>query len=119
MPTEDYNTGQELKKLFEDFTEFLELKYDLLRLDISERFVKFFSGYFSFFILIVLIPFSLFFLSFAGAYYMSEVLGSLFYGFVSVGLIYFVVIILFLIFRNVLINRPLVKFIINSLFKNK
>ncbi len=117
MSDENYKTSKELKNLFEDFKEYLELKYDILKLDISERFVLFFSSFYSFFILLVLIPFALFFFSFALAFYLGKILQSPILGFVTVGAIYLVFILVFLIFKGRILNRPLVKAMLSLFFR--
>lgn len=118
MPSDDFRPGKELNKLFNDLKEYIEIKYDILKLELAERSAEFLSSFYSFFIFIVLIPFSLFFLSFAAAYYLGEELDSIPLGFLIIGAFYVMLCLLFIILRNWLITRPLVRFVLN-LFFNK
>lgn len=118
MSSDDFRPGKELTKLFNDLKEYFEVKYDILRLEFTEKFVEFLTSFYSFFIIIVLVPLALLFFSFAAAFYLGEIFKSLPLGFVLVGGLYTFLILLFFLLKNRIIRRPLIKFALN-LFFNK
>jgi hypothetical protein len=105
----EYNFSNEVGKLIQEIKEYLDLKYDITRLDIAEKVVVLFSFFYSFMVFIILIPGVFLFLSFALAYYLGLVFGGNHWGFVIVGGIYFIISIFFMIYRQKLIVKPLVK----------
>ena len=115
---EDFNFSGELGKLIQEIKEYLDLKYDIARLDITEKIVVLFSVFYSFMIFIILIPGIFMFLSFALAYYLGLVFGGYHWGFFMVGGLYFLLTIIFLIFRKGLITRPLVRFLSKLILKS-
>jgi len=115
---DEFNFSGEIGKLIQEVKEYLDLKYDIARLDITEKIVVLFSVFYSFMILAILIPGIFMFLSFALAYYLGLVFGGYHWGFFIVGGIYFLLSIIFLIFRKKLITRPLVKFLSKLILKS-
>lgn len=115
---DDFNFSNEIGKLIQEIKEYLDLKYDIARLDITEKIVVLFSVFYSFMIFIILVPGIFMFLSFALAYYLGLVFGGYHWGFMIVGGLYFILAIIFLIFRKRLITRPLVKFLSKMILKS-
>ncbi len=114
---DDFNFSGEIGKLIQEIKEYLDLKYDIARLDITEKIVVLFSVFYSFMILVVLIPGIFMFLSFALSYYLGLVFGGYHWGFLIVGGLYFILAVIFLIFRKRLITKPLAKFLSKLILK--
>ena len=115
---DDFNFSYEIGKLIQEIKEYLDLKYDIARLDITEKIVVLFSVFYSFMIFVILVPGILMFLSFALAYYLGLVFGGYHWGFLVVGGLYFIIAIIFLIFRKRLITKPLVRFLSKLILKS-
>ncbi len=117
MSKDNISTTKELNELFEDFKEYLDTKYDLVRLSASELLIKFLFPLFSSLIVLFLAVILLLFLSFSAAHYIGGLLCSVTLGFAIVGLGHLILIILFLLFRKRLVMKPLAKFILKLFFK--
>jgi len=117
MKNNDFNFSGELKSLLKEIEEYLELKYDIARLDIIEKIVVLFSVFYSVMIFMILVPGIFLFLSFALSYYLGLIFGGYHWGFLIVGGIYGVLTILLIIFRKSLISKPAVKFLTNLILK--
>ena len=115
---DDFNFSYEIGKLIQETKEYLDLKYDIARLDITEKIVVLFSVFYSFMIFIILVPGIFMFLSFALAYYLGLIFGGYHWGFLAVGGLYFIIAIIFLIFRKRLITKPLVRFLSKLILKS-
>jgi len=101
--------SKEIANLFEDVKEYLDLKYDIARLDITEKMVIIFTQFYSFFLFILIVPSIFLFFSFALAFYLGSLFDANYIGFLIVGLIYFLLAIVFYKLRKTLITRPLIK----------
>lgn len=115
---DDFNFSYEIGKLIQEIKEYLDLKYDIARLDITEKLVVLFSVFYSFMIFIILVPGIFMFLSFALAYYLGLIFGGYHWGFLFVGGLYFIFAIIFIIFRKRLITKPLVRFLSKLILKS-
>ncbi len=116
MSNENRSTKKELSELFEDFKEYLDMRYDLLRLSASEWIIKFLFPLCSLTVILVLVSMLLLFLSFSAAYYIGDLLCSVPLGFVVISLVYLLFILLFFALRKYLVMRPLAKFVIKMFF---
>ncbi len=119
MPNENRSIRKELSKLLEDVREYLNANIDLMKLNTSEWIIEFLYPLLSSIVMLVLLAILFIFLSFAGAYYIGDKLCSIPLGFLSMGLMYFLLIIGFYLFRKTLILKPLAKFILEMFFNNK
>lgn len=107
---------EEIEKIRKDLQEYVEVRLDLIRLQTAESIARMMSdtakivvvGYILFFILL--------FLSMAAGYLFAELFDSYTMGFLSVALFYLIVLILFLIFREKIIDRPIIKAILKLFF---
>ncbi len=117
MSDENHSTKKELNKLFEDFKEYLDMRYDLLKLSASEWMIKFLFPFISLLIVMVLVSILFIFLSFAAAYYIGDLLCSVSLGFASISFIYLLLIIIFFALRKYLVMKPLAKFILKMFFQ--
>lgn len=109
---EDFNS---LKK---EITEYIEVRFDYIKLHTAENLSRFMSNTASAVIIGYLLFFILFFTSFAAGYYFADRFNSNQLGFLCVGGFYFVVLILFLVFRKQIIERPIIKAIVKLFFQN-
>ena len=114
----DFNFSSEIGKLIQEVKEYLDLKYDIARLDITEKLVVLLSVYYSFMIFMILVPGIFLFLSFALAYYFGLVFGGYHWGFLLVGGLHSLLAIIFIIYRKRLITRPLVRFLSKLILKS-
>ena len=101
--------SKEIASLFEEVKEYLDLKYDIARLDITEKMVVIFTQFYSFFLFILIVPSIFLFFSFALAFYLGSLFNANYIGFLIVGLIYFVLAFIFYALRKKLITKPLIK----------
>jgi hypothetical protein len=117
MSSDEFKPGKELSKIFKDLKEYFEIKMDIFKLEFIEKLVKSLSAFYTFLVLGSLISFSALFFSIAAACYFGELFNSMPLGFMLIGFFYFLMIILFLIFRRRLVSRPLIRFASKIFFK--
>jgi len=105
-----------LDGLKKDVMEYLEIKLDIIRLHIAENLSRVFrntvtvivTGYFLFLILL--------FLSFAAGYFIGSLLDSVEGGFLCVAAFYFLMLLIFLLFRKQIVDRPVIRAMVSLLF---
>lgn len=110
---EDFNY---LKK---DIQEYLEVRMDLIKLNMAENISRIVSNATSIAIIGFLLFFILLFLSFAAGFYMANTFNSNVIGFLSVAFFYFVLLLIFFLFRKQIIERPIIKAIVSLFFSNR
>lgn len=106
----------DLNNIRKDILEYVEVKLDLIRLHTAENLSRILSnaatiaiaGYLLFLIII--------FLSFAAGFFLGSLLHSNESGFLCVGGFYVLLLVLFLLFRKKLVERPVIKAMIRLLF---
>ena len=118
MKSGNNSFSEDIASLFDEIKEYLDLKYDIARLDITEKMVIIFTQFYSFFLFILIVPSIFLFFSFALAYYLGAVLGAQYWGFLIVGLIYFLLAIFLFTLRKRLITRPLLKILSAMILKD-
>jgi hypothetical protein len=107
---------EEINEIKKDVREFIEVKLDLIRLHTAENLSRIFSnvaiiavaGYLLFLIVI--------FVSFAAGYFIGSLLKSVELGFLCVAGLYFLLLILFLVYRKQIVERPVIKAVVRLLF---
>ena len=107
---------EDISTLKKDIQEYVEVRMDLIRLHTAENLSRIFStavtlavtGYFLFFILL--------FLSMAAGYFFGTLLQSDVWGFLCVAGFYVLVLIVFLIFRKKIVERPVIRSIMKLFF---
>ena len=109
----------ELGKLFTDIRKYIKNNYDLAKLEIIEKIVLTTNFVISSIALLLLVLIFLLFISFAFAYYFGEIFHSNFIGFNIIAGFYFIIILFFLIFKNSLITKPLLKKLMRIFFKTE
>jgi len=119
MPSDEYRPGKELVKILKNLKEYIDIRYDIFKLEITETLAKLISGFYIFFILVSMITTAALFFSFAAAYYLGEILESLPIGFMLVGFFYILLIFVFIALRNKLITRPIISLLSRLFFNDK
>lgn len=112
----------DIKNEFSDFSKemrkYLEERVEIVKLDLIERFLVIFSGLLTIFIAILLF-FGLFlYLSMSAGYYIGELTGKTSTGFLLVAAFYLIITLTILIFRNALIVKPFVKYVLGTMFNH-
>jgi len=107
---------EEIGNIRKDIQEYIEVRLDLLKLQAAEKISKIISNTAVAIILILLLSLILFFLSFAAGYFMASVLNSNVRGFLCVAGFYLLLMLIILIFRKKIIDRPVIKSVIKIFF---
>lgn len=105
-----------VQQLYADTKEYLNLQIDYLRLQSVEKLTKVISAVVLVFVSIILFTGLLFYLFFTLAYVLEPVLGSLALSLGVITIFYLILLVLFYIFREVLIVNPLLKIFLNILY---
>ncbi|HNW57994.1 MAG TPA: phage holin family protein [Bacteroidales bacterium] len=106
----------EINKVKDDIRDYIEVKFDLLRLQIAENLSGILSKTATLVILGYLLFFILLFLSLAAGFYCATLLGSNEAGFLCVAGFYGLVLILFLLLKKKIVEKPIIKAIVRLLF---
>lgn len=101
-----------------DIIEYLETRLDLLRLHTAENISRIISKSANIAIVGYLLFLILLFLSFAAGFFIASRLHSNELGFLCVALFYFVVLVVFLLLRKQLVEKPVIQAIIKLFFPN-
>ena len=107
---------EELEKIRKEIREYLGVRFDLLRLQIAESISGILSKTATLIITGYLLFFILLFLSIAAGYFFASLLGSNELGFLCVAGIYTLLLLVFILFRKRIIERPVIKAVIRLLF---
>jgi hypothetical protein len=107
---------EEIEKIRKDLQEYVEVRLDLIRLNAAESIARIISdasiivvaGYILFFILL--------FLSMAAGYMFAALFDSYTLGFMAVAGFYTIILIIFLVFREKIVERPVIKAILKVFF---
>ena len=107
---------EELNDIKKDIQEYLEIRLDLMRLHIAENTSKILSKSVNIAIVGYLLFFILLFLSFAAGYFFAKRLQSDELGFLCVAGFYILLLIIFLLLRKHIVDRPIIKAIVKLFF---
>ncbi len=107
---------EDIDNMKKDIQDYLEIKFDLIRLQIAESLSRILSSVINMVILCFLLALILFFLSFSAAYYFSSLLHSNELGFLCVTGFYGLILLFFIIFRKRIIERPVIKAMVKLIF---
>jgi hypothetical protein len=99
-----------------DIQEYLEVKLDLIRLHAAENLSRMFSSAANIAIISYLLFLILLFISFAAGFFIASQLHSNELGFLSVAGFYIIALIIFLLLRKKIVERPVIKAIVKLLF---
>jgi hypothetical protein len=106
----------EIGNIKKDLQEYFQVQFDLTKIHTAESLSRIFSqaanivvtGYLLFFILL--------FLSFSAGYFIASLFDSYELGFLCVACFYFLILIFFLMFKKQIVERPIIKAIVNLFF---
>jgi len=107
---------EELEKIRKEIREYLGVRFDLLRLQIAENISGILSKTATLIITGYLLFFILLFLSIAAGYFFASLLGSNELGFLCVAGFYTLLLLIFMLFRKRIIERPVIRTVIKLLF---
>lgn len=99
-----------------DIQEYIEVRIDLLRLHTAEHVSRLFSSAVSAAVIGYLFLLILLFLSFAGGYFLGSLLHSTELGFLCVAGFYTLALVIFLLFRKQIVERPVIKAVMKLFF---
>jgi len=106
----------DLNNIKKDIREYIEVRLDLLRLHTAEHISRLFSNAVSAAVIGYLLLIILLFISFAGGYFFGSLLHSNELGFLCVAGFYTVVLVIFLVFRKQVVDRPVIKALMRLFF---
>ncbi len=109
---------EEINAIRKDIQEYLEVQLDLIRLHAAESLSRVFTKIATFAIIGFLLLLILIFFSLTAGFYLGEVMGSDYNGFLIVSGFYLVLLIVFLLLRKKLIERPIIKAMVRIMFPN-
>ena len=109
------NNVETLARLIERFKHYIGLQTEYVKLDIIEKMVRLLTAFTILIAIVGLLSITAIYFSFAAAYALQPLVGSLAYAFLIVGGIYLVFLIIILLFCQRLIQRPLVRFLVSLL----
>jgi hypothetical protein len=107
---------ENIDNIRKEIQEYIEVKLDLVRLHTAEHLSKLISNASTLAIAGYLLFFILLFLSFAAGFFLGSLLHSNEAGFLCVAGFYILVLIVFLIFRKQIVERPVIQAIVRFLF---
>ena len=106
----------EINDLRKDVLEYIEVKLDLVRLHTAENLSRIFSNVATIAVIGYLLFFIILFISIAAGYFIGSLLDSNELGFLCVAGFYSLLLILFLVFRKQIVERPVIKAIVRLFF---
>jgi len=107
---------EEISNIKKDIEEYIEVKFDLLRLQTAENISRILSSSVSIVIVVGLMCIILLFLSFAAGYFFASLLNSNGLGFLCVAGFYGLILVIFIILRKRIIQRPIIKAVVKLFF---
>jgi hypothetical protein len=107
---------EDASKIKKDIQEYLQVQFDLLRLHTAESLSRIFSKVANIVVVFYLMFFIILFLSFAAGYFISSRLQSDVAGFLCVAGFYFLILIVFILLRKKIIERPIIQAIVKIFF---
>jgi hypothetical protein len=109
----------EIENIKKDIREYIEVRIDLLRIQAAENISLIISKLMFSVVVLLILSIVILFLSFAFGYFMASILHSNELGFLCVAGFYLVLLLLFLVFRKRIIDRPVIKSVMKTFFSNK
>lgn len=102
---------ESIGKLFLEFKKYIELQKEYVKLDAAEKLTVMLSAIITVAVLLILGSITLLFLTFALAYFLGDVLGSLPIGFGIIAILVLILMGIFYAKRNRFVIQPLARFI--------
>lgn len=109
------NNVETIAQLIEVLKHYIGLQKEYVKLDVIEKIVRLLTAIAVVGVFIALLFFSLFYLSFGLVNILRILVGSVTGAFLIMGTFYLFLLVLFIIFRHRLVERPLVKFLASLL----
>ena len=106
----------DINDLRKDILEYIEVKLDLIRLHTADNLSRIFSNVATIAVIGYLVFFIIFFISFAAGFFIGSLLDSNELGFLCVAGFYTLLLILFLVFRKQIVERPVIKAMVRLFF---
>lgn len=107
---------EDLSNLKNELQDYVEVRLDLIRLHTAENVSRMFSSAATIVVVGYLMFFILLFGSFALGFYLGKILESTELGFLAVSAIYFIILLVFLVFRKQIVEKPIIKAIVQLFF---
>lgn len=107
---------EEIEKIRKDLQEYIEVRIDIIRLNTAESLADIISDASKIVVVSYILFFILLFLSMAAGYMFASLFDSYTLGFMTVAAFYAIILIIFLIFREKIIDRPVIKAIMKLFF---
>jgi hypothetical protein len=107
---------EELNNLTKDIREYIKVQFDLVKLHFAENISRILSRAANIAIILYLTSFILMFGSFSAAFFLSSMLDSNVLGFLCITGFYFLLLFIFLMIRKSLVEKPVIKAVINTIF---
>ncbi len=107
---------ENIDNIRKEILEYVEVKLDLIRLHTAEHLSRLLSNVSTLVITGYLLCLILMFLSFAAGFFLGSLLHSNEAGFLCVAGFYLLILIIFLIFRRQIIERPVIKAVVKLMF---
>ena len=102
-----------------DVTQFVELKLEYYKLEFVDVFSTIFSRLISVVVSLIIGVIFLTFILIGVGFYLGKLLGGYHWGFFIVAGIFFILAMIFLLFRNKILTNPLINVLIASLFEEQ
>jgi hypothetical protein len=116
---EDNSLSAQIKKIFDQLKDYLDLKVGYLKLNVAEYLIKFFSSLVLWMVIFFILFFVLVFGSFAFAYWFGELTGRWSIGFLIIAGFYVLLAIFIYGFRKSIIVRPFTHLILSQMDLDK
>jgi uncharacterized membrane protein (DUF106 family) len=116
MPQMKENFTDNINELKKELEEYVQARLDLTRLHIAGELSRFISRLLTKTIILYLLFFVFLFFSIAGALLLGQITNSYIIGFASIGIIFLIAILVFLLLSKKLIEKPVVRHLIELLF---
>jgi hypothetical protein len=107
---------ENIDNIRKEIQEYVEVKFDLIRLHTAEQLSRILTSMTTVVIGGYLLFLILMFLSFAAGFFFGSLFDSNEAGFLCVAGFYFLLLIIFLIFRKKIVERPVIKAVVKLLF---
>ncbi|GAB6981799.1 phage holin family protein [Prevotella dentasini] len=105
------NNVETIARLIEVLKHYIGLQKEYVKLDVIEKVVRLLTAIAVVGVFVVLLFIALIYLSFGAVYILQTLVGSLVGAFFIVGFFYLFLLIIFIVFRHRLVERPLVRFL--------
>jgi hypothetical protein len=109
------NNVETIAQLVEVLKHYIGLQSEYVRLDVIEKVVRLLTAVAVILVFSLLLIIALIYFSFAAAYLIAPMIHSIAGAFAIIGAFYVVLLILFILCRHRLVERPLVRFLANML----